>query len=98
MSRPPQLWDGVVRRLGADMPAFSLDPWIRPLIAEDRNGRLHLRCPSHFHRERLRQRLLPKITEFAAAEAGRPVEVELEVGGGPAAIESNTSRAGSPWR
>ena len=35
MSRPPQLWDGVVRRLGADMPAFSLDPWVRPLIAEE---------------------------------------------------------------
>ena len=66
------------------MPAFALDPWIRPLIAEERDGRLYLRCPSQFHRDRLRQRLLPRIAEFVAAEAGRPVEVELEVGSGPA--------------
>jgi chromosomal replication initiator protein len=61
------------------MPAFALDPWVRPLVVEARDGRLRLHCPSQFHRERLRQRLLPKIAECARAEAGHPVEIELAV-------------------
>jgi len=79
MSSPPKLWDGVVRRLGADLPAFTLDAWIRPLIVEEKGDGLRLLCPAQFHRERLRDRLLQRITRCAAEEAGRPVEIELAV-------------------
>jgi chromosomal replication initiator protein len=61
------------------MPAFTLDAWVRPLVAEEREGDLHLSCPSQFHRERLRDRFLKEIVESATQEAGRPVRVELHV-------------------
>jgi chromosomal replication initiator protein len=79
MSFPPRLWDGVVDRLGAVMPAFTLEAWVRPLIAEESGDGLRLLCPSQFHRERLRDRFLGRISECVAEEAGRPVKVEFAV-------------------
>jgi len=79
MSSPPQLWDGVVRRLAADLPAFTLDAWIRPLQADSEESGLVLGCPSAFHRERLRDRFLDRIRACARDEAGEPVHVELRV-------------------
>ncbi len=61
------------------MPAFTLEAWVRPLIAEESGDGLRLLCPSLFHRDRLRDRFLGRISEFAAEEAGSPVKVELAV-------------------
>ncbi len=61
MSCPPQLWDGVLRRLEANVPEFTLDAWVRPLVAEPNGEGLRLLCPSPFHRERIRDRFLPGI-------------------------------------
>jgi chromosomal replication initiator protein len=72
-------WQGVVRRLGEEVPSFVLDAWIRPLVAETRGDELWLLCPSALHRERVRQRYLRQITEFTALEAGHPVEIELDI-------------------
>jgi len=78
MSSPP-IWDGVLRRLGADIPAFSMDAWIRPLAAHRDAEALRLACPSGFHLERVRTRYLTAIEAAVAAEAGEPVAVRLEI-------------------
>ena len=71
MSCPPQLWDGVLRRLEANMPEFTLDAWVRPLVVEANGEGLRLLCPSPFHRERVRDRFLPGIARCVEEETGR---------------------------
>jgi chromosomal replication initiator protein len=71
------LWDGVLHRLGADMPDHTLEAWIRPLVARSEGERLCLLCPTPFHRERVRERFLARITRCVEQEAGRTLEVEL---------------------
>ena len=79
MSCPPQLWDGVLRRLEANVPEFSLDAWVRPLVAEPNGEGLRLLCPSPFHRERIRDRFLPGIARCVEEETGRSLPIELGV-------------------
>ncbi len=86
---PPRLWDGVLHRLGASIPASKLEAWIRPLHArceeptaaesEGPAPRLTLGCPTPFHRERVRSTFLPAIERCAAEEAGAAVAVDLVV-------------------
>ncbi|TMA32509.1 MAG: chromosomal replication initiator protein DnaA [Deltaproteobacteria bacterium] len=85
-SPPQRFWDGVVRRLGAEMPPFALEAWIGPLVARSgaREGsesseRLTLGCPTAFHRDRVRVRFLPEIERCAALEAGAPIAVDLVI-------------------
>ncbi len=87
---PPRFWDGVLRRLGAEMPPLALEAWIDPLVArsparEDgaSRDRLTLGCPTAFHRDRVRERFLTEIERCAAAEAGMPVAVDLVVASAP---------------
>jgi chromosomal replication initiator protein len=77
MALTPELWNGVLHRLAAETPAFALDAWLRPLAARPGPDALRLVCPSDFHRERVRERFLPAIARCAAAEAGRPLAIEL---------------------
>ncbi len=79
MSLPPELWDGVLRRLGAELPRHALEAWVRPLVAEASPGGLRLRCPSAFHRSRIEARLLARIERCVEVEAGRRVAIELAV-------------------
>ena len=76
---PQQLWDGVLRRLGAEISSHALDAWVRPLEPHIEGDRLRLVCPNAFHRERVRVRLLPLIARHLEAEQGRPVDLELVV-------------------
>jgi chromosomal replication initiator protein len=76
---PQQLWDGVLRRLGAEIGSHTLEAWVRPLEPRLEDDRLRLLCPSAFHRERVRTRLLPLIARHYAAERGAPCDVELVV-------------------
>jgi chromosomal replication initiator protein len=84
MPLPPELWDGVLRRLGAELPAFTLDAWLRPIAADSGAGELRLRCPTPFHRERVRERFLPRIARCVEAECGRRIPIHLEVSSAPA--------------
>lgn len=52
---------------------------MRPLEPRADGERLRLLCPSAFHRERVRVRLLPLIARHAEAERGSPIELELVV-------------------
>jgi chromosomal replication initiator protein len=93
---PQQLWDGVLRRLGAEISSHALDAWVRPLEPRIEGERLRLVCPSAFHRERVRVRLLPLIARHLAAERGQPVDLELVVSpSGDAAAGRAASPAGS---
>ena len=79
MPAPPPFWDGVLRRLGADLPAFALDAWVRPLRVESAAAGLRLVCPTPFHRERVRERFAALIARRVDEETGSrlPIEVEL---------------------
>jgi chromosomal replication initiator protein len=79
MSHPPSVWDGVLRRLQAELPAFALEAWILPLEVCDTPRALELRAPSAFHRDRIAARYLPCIRRALEAECGsaRPVELAL---------------------
>ena len=73
------------------MPDHTLEAWIRPLVARSEGERLRLLCPTPFHRERVRERFLARITRCVEQEAGRALDVELalnpsraqEAAGGP---------------
>ena len=103
---PHSLWTGVLRRLEAEVGPFAMEAWVHPLTAEaaepagPTGDGLRLLCPSAFHRERVRGRLLERIARCAEAEAGRPVAVALEIGGPPrpAATPTRTATAGSSAR
>jgi chromosomal replication initiator protein len=93
----PQIWDGVLRRLGAEIPSFALEAWVRPIVARVDESGLQLLCPSAFHRERLRERFLKPILACAYAEAGGEIDVHLSIAeekGSRAAHEA--SGAGAP--
>lgn len=77
---PPPLWDGILRRLGAEVPAFAVEAWLAPLVPEADGEGIVLLCPSPFHRDRVRDRYLPSIEARAQEEAGRPVPVSLGLG------------------
>ena len=77
---PPEFWDGVLRRLGTELPAFTLEAWVRPLVAETSGEGIRLLCPTPFHRERIRERFLGRIARCAEQESGHPVALELALG------------------
>lgn len=78
------------------MAPHTLDAWLRPLEARDGEGCIQLRCPTAFHRERVRERFLPVIVRELAAETGRRVEVELQVSADPPAPRKRRARPRSP--
>jgi chromosomal replication initiator protein len=79
---PPQFWDGVLHRLGIDIPAFTLDAWLRPLTVERTSEGLRLSAPTPFHRDRIRARFLGRITQCVADETGQQLPIELSVSSG----------------
>jgi chromosomal replication initiator protein len=90
MPHPPSIWDGVLRRLQSELPAFALDAWITPLQAREDECELTLLAPSAFHRDRVGARYLALFERLAAEEAGYAVKVVLCLGRG----ESKTSASG----
>lgn len=88
MISPPGIWDGVLRRLAVELPAYTMAAWLEPLAVEAEGEGIRLLCPSSFHRERVRDRFLSLITRGASEEAGRPFPISLglaERGSRPAA-------------
>ena len=78
MTAPPKVWDDILRRLEAEVPASVLGAWLRDLEVEmDDNQVLRLTCRSDFHRARIRKRWLPIIRTAAQNVSNREVRVEL---------------------
>jgi len=92
----PEIWDGVLRRLRRELSALALDAWIGPLAAEAADDGVRLLCPSAFHRERVRERYLARITEHVTHECGRPVPVVLAVGAAAAEAPERAGPASVP--
>ena len=80
MTCPPQVWDGVLRRLAHELSPLALSAWITPIRAEVDGSVLRLSCPSAFHRDRVRERFVTRIEALVSEEAGKPVQVELAIG------------------
>jgi chromosomal replication initiator protein len=74
-----ELWDGVLRRLAGDLPAFALEAWLRPLALEAEGDTLRLLCPTPFHLERVRERFLARILVLLGELLGREPVVSLAV-------------------
>jgi chromosomal replication initiator protein len=79
MTCPPQVWDGIVRRLARELSPLAFSAWIAPLRLVACDEALRLSCPGAFHRERVRERFLARIEELAREEHGADVRVVLEV-------------------
>jgi chromosomal replication initiator protein len=79
MTSPPKVWDGVLRRLGAETSSISLEAWIHPLTVREESDRLVLTAPNVFHRERIRSHFAPRIGLLASELGGRPFEVSIEL-------------------
>ncbi len=85
MTFSPKVWDGVLHRLSGELPASSVDAWLRPLVAvspaaaDPEQPELQLLCPTTFHRDRVRDHFLPRIVECVSAAVGQRVPVKLEL-------------------
>jgi len=79
MALSPEVWDGVLRHLRAQLPPHTWNVWLAPLRLETASERVVVVCPSSFHRDRVRDHYLARIRELVARELGQPVRVELGV-------------------
>jgi chromosomal replication initiator protein len=87
MTCPPQVWDGVLRRLAHELSPLALSAWITPIRADANGLVLRLSCPSAFHRDRVRERFLTRIEELVCEGAAAPMQVALEIGAPQRAFE-----------
>ena len=81
MTFPPEVWDGVLYRLAEELPSFAFDSWLAPLVAVVDERGLALFSPNEFHRNRVRETLLPRISTLVGEAVSGPVRVRVEVGG-----------------
>lgn len=79
MTFTPEVWNGVLRRLQAEMPTFSFEAWLAPLEPQVDDSGLVLMCPSSFHRDRIRSHFLPQIHRCLSEIAGESMAVELGI-------------------
>src|SRR4029450_1087307 len=79
MTSPPTVGDRVLRRLGAETSAVSLEAWIQPLTVREDPERLVLLAPSAFHRERVSSHVASRLGGPASEVGGRPIEVAIQL-------------------
>jgi chromosomal replication initiator protein len=96
MTSPPTLWDGVLRRLGSETPAHSLEAWIRPLGVREDPDCLVLLAPTPFHRDRVRSHFASRIGHLASEVGGRPLAVSIELAPAPAAVRAVAAAPPAP--
>lgn len=75
------LWDKCLGCLEGEFPSQQFNTWIRPLQAEQNDGRLVLLAPNRFVMDWIVQKFLDRIKELVNQYAGdNPPEVMLEIG------------------
>ena len=79
MTFTPEVWDGVVRRLRLELPAFVCEAWIENLVAVPDGDAIRISCPTSFHRDRIRDHYLTTIASSLAAEAGVATMREVSI-------------------
>jgi len=71
-------WEGVLKRLGPEVPSAWFERFLRPLCPVGfQNGVGHLAVPGRFVMEWVRERYLGTIQTLLSDEMGQPVIVEL---------------------
>ncbi len=92
MTFPPEVWSGVLRRLRKELPAFSFDAWIAPLVVgEAHEERVVLLCPTSFHRDRVRNTLGRSIAAAFTEALGRSPALEFDVASASAGARAGGS-------
>ena len=91
MTFPPEVWDGVLRRLQARVAPISFNRWLSEIDAAPVGEVLELRCPTQFHRDRIHEYFLTSIEECICEEFGQRVSIRLEVVSSKPAKASKTS-------
>ena len=104
MSAESTLWNNCLRVLQVELPEQQFNTWIRPLQAVDDDALLRLLAPNRFVVDWLKQHYMARILELVE-DAGKPIEVSLEVGSraaetpvskaapGPAVVKHTTAAA-----
>jgi len=84
-----------MRRLGSLLPAYVFDAWVRPLSPQVQERGLVLRCPTPFHRDKVRERYLAQITACVRDECGDSMAVHLDLGAEPVRLAEATPKTRS---
>ena len=61
MTFPPEVWDGVLRRLQKQLAPVSYEMWLPQIAARCDGHSLELGCPTQFHCDRIRDYFLSTI-------------------------------------
>jgi chromosomal replication initiator protein len=90
------LWDRCLNSLESEFPSQQFNTWIRPLQAEQSEGKLVLLAPNRFVLDWIVERFLIRINELVAQfSEDNPPSVSLEIGSkrseAPAAAQSQTN-------
>ncbi len=76
-----QLWRQLLSRLERELPEQDLNLWIRPLQADEQDGRLQLFAPNGFVLDSVQNHYLPRIRALAGEIAGgQAFRVDVEIG------------------
>jgi chromosomal replication initiator protein len=79
MTFPPEVWDGVRRRLQKQLAPVSYEMWIPQIAARCDGHSLELGCPTQFHCDRIRDYFLATIEDCVAAEVGERIPLRVEL-------------------
>ncbi|RLK46513.1 chromosomal replication initiator protein DnaA [Alkalispirillum mobile] len=75
------LWKQCLRRLEQEIPDQQLNTWIRPLQAQEEDGRLRLLAPNRFVLDWVKSHFADRITELLTAQRpDDPPALELQIG------------------
>lgn len=75
------LWEKCLNTLESEFPSQQFNTWIRPLQAEQADGKLVLLAPNRFVMDWIVERFLARINELVKQFSDdRPVAVSLEIG------------------
>lgn len=79
MTFPPEVWDGVLRRLRKALAPVSFEMWVPQIVARPDGESLDLVCPTQFHSDRIRDYFLTAIDDCVNAELGRRIPLRVKV-------------------
>ena len=89
-----EFWSDCLSHLKQKLSVQQYDAWIRPLTAQQQEGRILVTAPSRKALEWVREQYLPDLQKLADQRAGESLIVEIEVGArSPTAISSSPGAA-----
>ena len=100
------LWEKCLNSLESEFPSQQFNTWIRPLQAEQSDGKLVLLAPNRFVLDWIVERFLTRINELVTQFSDKqPPVVSLEIGSkrtnngsGVSSSSSDTTKIASPFK